>query len=134
MSLATLTPVGGATTVVFAVSASKVMTWQSWKLSGRSRWATHEVHLQQPKREFLGPGLQALALAVRLDVNRGIDVDTTMAQFRAWLDSGEVLTLVRGGTSIIDCTVGAVEETLVRVSAKGKTQVIELDLALDEYV
>ena len=133
MSLATLSGGANEISVTFEVSADKVRTWSDAKLSGKARWATHDVHLAPPVREFLGPGLSSLSLSVRLDAAHGLIVKDELANLRALRDLGQVVTFVVGGETIADFVLDGLAETWIRTDGQGAIMAAQVELSLEEY-
>ena len=123
----------GQLSVTFETSANTVRTWQDMKRAGSARWAQHDTHLSQPKREFLGPGLDEITLSVRLDMQLGIMPLEELATLRAMRDFGQVSAFVVGGELLGDFTVDGVSEDWRRTDNKGVAQLIIVDLTLKEY-
>lgn len=133
--IATLTPLAPSTAapIVFEVSADLVRTWQSAQRSGPARWASHDVHLAKPVREFLGPGSDTLELSIRLDAQLGVDPRAEIDALRALRDEGAVLQLVLGDELVADFFIASVDETWTRTDNRGVITLATAELKLEEY-
>lgn len=128
MSLGTL---GDA--IVFEVSSSKILTWMNARRSQAPRWHKHEVYGAKPVQEFVGPDLDGFTMAIRLDINHGVDPEDQLKKIRDKAKAGEVLQFTIGGSLIGDFIIKNVGEELRRFSRGGTLVVADVDLTLEEY-
>ena len=119
--------------ITFEASADKVRTWHDATRTGAARWATHDVYQGKPKREFLGPGLSQVSLAVRLDINRGVVPRDEIRKMRDARDAGTVLQFTIGGDLVGDFTVSEVNESWTRFNRDGVLTTANVVLTLEEY-
>ena len=59
--------------IVFSVSSDKVLTFDNFEQTSSIRLGEHEIHLQKPKIEFLGPDLDTITFTMHFDVALGIN-------------------------------------------------------------
>lgn len=123
----------GSTSIVFEVSADKMLTWQEARRSGAARWVTHDVFAGKPKKEFIGPGLDKVDLVVRLDINIGVVPRDELRRMREQRDLGNVLQFTVGGEFVGDFSIENLAEGWKHVSRTGVLTVAEVSLALEEY-
>ncbi len=119
--------------VTFEVSADRVRTWHEARRSGAARWYTHDVHLAKPKREFLGPGLDALSLQVRLDRALGLVPKDELKTLRDQRDKGVVNELLIGEESQGQFSLVDLSEGWKRTAANGDLLIVDVELKLEEY-
>jgi len=117
----------------FEVSADKVRTWRDAKRRASARWAKTEVYQGKPVSEFVGPGLDAVTLTVRLDIDRGVSPKDELRTLRDQMNKGDVLQFTVGGELIGDFKLEGVDETWTRTGRDGVLEVVDVSLALEEY-
>ena len=127
MSFAILGP------ITFEASSSKIRTWSKATREGRSRWATLDVYAGKPRREFIGPGLDAITLAIRLDMAHGVVPRDELRQMREQRDKGKVLQFTVGGQLVGDYTIDNVREGWTYLDGRGVLMIAEVELELQEY-
>jgi len=120
--------------IVFETSADLIRTWQQMSRKGSARFAEHVVAEGKPRLEFLGPGLEELTLAVRLDAQLGLDPASELESMRAVRDFGEEQSLVVGGMVIGKFVLEEIGEEHRRHDGRGRLLLAEATLKLKEYV
>ena len=65
--------IGSFGNIIFSVSSSKVYTFDDFKRSTKSRWATHEILGKKPISEYLGEDLDNISLKIQLHAELGVD-------------------------------------------------------------
>jgi hypothetical protein len=126
--------VGTLGSVVFEASSDLVRTFRDASHKTSARWQQHEVIGQKQKQEFGGPNLRTLSLAIRLDVNLGVDPEEEAKALRESVETGEVLAFMLGGEPRGDWIVKELDEAWRNVGADGQIGIIDLSLSLEEYV
>lgn len=121
------------TTIAFEVSSSKILTWATSRRTQAPRWHKHDVYAAKPVQEFIGPDLDGYSMAIRLDINHGVDPSDQLKKIRDKAKAGEVLQLTIGGTLIGDFVIKNMDEELVRFSRGGTLTLAHLNLTLEEY-
>jgi hypothetical protein len=119
--------------VVFEASADLVRTFSEFSLKSGARWAAHEVIGQRPVQEYIGPALRTLSLAIRLDLNLGVDPEAEADSLRAEVEAGTILPLMIGGAARGDWIARDMTETWRQIGQDGTVGVIDLALSLEEY-
>lgn len=120
--------------IAFEANADRIRTWQNARRTGPARWATHDVYMGKPKREFIGPGLSVLSLTVRLDIHRGVIPRDELRKMREHRDTGAVLQFTIGGELVGDFTINELDEALERFDRNGVLITATVSLQLEEYV
>ena len=120
--------------ITFEASADKIRTWNNDATrNGGARWASLEVFMGKPVREFLGPGNASITLSVRLDINRGLVPRDELRKMREHRDKGEVLQFTIGGELVGDFTINDINETWTRFDRRGVLTTCVAVLQLEEY-
>ncbi|ARD47568.1 phage tail protein [Sporosarcina sp. P33] len=86
--------------LVFVVSADEIKTFASFSRTETARWAKHEVHLQKPKAEFMGPDLGTLSFTMSFDAFFGLNPREEMNKFIKYVRNGVAHTLIIGGKRV----------------------------------
>lgn len=120
-------------TIVFQASADLLLTFRDAKRSGTARWHEHDVHLGAPRSEFLGPGLDEVSFAVRLDIAHGVVPRDELRQMRSVRDTGEVLQFTIGGELVGDFSLRTLVENWSTFDARGVLRIADVTLTLKEY-
>lgn len=128
--------IGALGNILFKVSATDINTFQDFKRSTAGRWAYHEVHMQKPKGEFLGPELDQISFTMQFAVGLGRSPRYDMEQLMNLTRTGEALPLVIGGDALgyYRWTVESVEQSYDRIDNKGNVLSGTASVTLKEYV
>lgn len=127
MSFAKLGP------ITFEVTQDTVRTWQDVQRTRAGRWHQHEVFAGKPLQEFLGPGLDALVMPVRLDLMRGVNPRDELRQMNDLVSTGTVAQFTIGREFIGDFILKLISEDWKRFV--GSVLVVATaTLTLEEYV
>lgn len=119
--------------IVFETSADRVRTWQELQRQGSARFAEHEVLHRKPRLEFLGPGLEAMTIKIRLDAQLGLDPLTEIDALRFLRDAGEEKVLIIGGQIFGRFVLADLTEEHRRHGRDGVLLLAEVVLQLKEY-
>lgn len=120
--------------IVFEVSSERVRTFESLSRTGNARYQQHDVISTKPVLEFIGLGIDAISLSVRLDAGLGVNPVKEMTQIRDYMRAGERLPLIIGGRLLNDFVIEQVDETWERVDNRGNPIIIKATLSLKESV
>ena len=128
--------IGALGNVVFVVSAETVRTFDKFERSSEGRWAKHEIHLQKPKSEFLGPDLDVITFEIRFDVAYGINPRKEMDELIALARSGESVPLVIGGKGIgvNKWVIKSQVQKWTHIDNRGNVLISSVELTLEEYI
>lgn len=121
--------------IVFEVSSNKIQTFTDFSRSGSGRWATHEINLQKPLPEFLGPGQEEISFSVRLDVQLGVNPETELQKLRKMRDTGAIAYLIVGGKPVSQnmWLLESIREQHKTHDGQGRLLAANVDLSLKEY-
>ena len=128
--------IGALGDILFTVSINNVNTFQDFSRSSSGRWATHEVHMQKPKGEFLGPDLDSISFKMQLEATLGRNPRYDMEKIMEYSRNGQPLLLVIGGDAIgtYRWVVESVEQGYKNIDNKGNVLSAEVTVTLKEYV
>ncbi|MFY0545447.1 phage tail protein [Brevibacillus sp. H7] len=117
------------------MSINKVRTFKDFNRSGSARWANHDVHLQKPKPEFLGPGQEEISFSIRLDAQYGVNPEAELKRLRAMRDTGKLAMLIIGGEPVTQNLwfIESLDEGHKAHTGNGKLITAEVKLTLKEY-
>ena len=128
--------IGALGDILFKVSIKNVNTFQDFSRSSSGRWAIHEVHMQKPKGEFLGPDLDSISFTMHFDVLLGRNPSYDMEKLMQYSRTGEPLLLVIGGDAMgyYRWVVESVDQEYTKVDNHGNVLQGKADVKLKEYV
>ncbi|EFV78945.1 hypothetical protein HMPREF1013_00829 [Bacillus sp. 2_A_57_CT2] len=120
---------------VFEVSNKKVLTFNDLSRSGSSRWAVHDINLQKPMPEFLGPGQESLSLKILLKASLGMNPVFEVEKLRNFRDAGRTSPFILGSKPISrgHWYIEDISETYRQVDNKGWVLSIDATLSIKEY-
>jgi len=121
---------------VFGTDRRKVRTITDFQRSSADRWATSDLILQKPRKQFLGPGLDTVSFTIMLDVNLGMNPRVEMEKLLAYSRDGKVLPLVIGGKplGVGKWSITGLTQNWTNIDNKGNLLQASLDISLEEYV
>lgn len=127
--------IGALGEIPFIVTQDVIRTVSDFKRSGASRWASHDVHLRKPVREFLGPGIDTISFTMRFDVRYGMNPRIELAKLVEYDRSGKVVPLIigNGGLGVYMWTVTSVEQDWQYFDENGNCLVATANVTLEEY-
>jgi Phage P2 GpU len=129
--------VGTFGALVFETSGMRVHTFSDLSVSTENRFAEHQVHLETPVLEYVGPGLTAVSFSMNFNKIWGSDPIKSLLVLRAYLKFGFVSPLLVGmrpvtlGFNMFVCT--RVSEDHKWFDAAGKLFGAGVDVELREY-
>lgn len=126
--------VGSLGSIVFEVSADRVLTWNTASRTGRARWAKHERLGRKPLTEFTGADLEQFELAIRLDAVLGVNPSTQLDALRDIRDEGEPKILTLGGAVQGYFALENLSETWRNTDGRGRLVLVDVSLSLTEYI
>ena len=107
--------VGTFGALIFETSGMRVHTFSDLNIATQNRFAQHDVHLEVPILEYIGPGLTDVSFAMNFNKQWGSDPIDSLLILRAYLRFGFMSPLLIGmrpvtlGTNIFVCTAVAEE-------------------------
>lgn len=118
--------------IVFETSADRIRSWSKFGRTGKVRFAEHAVHGEKPVLEYIGPGLEEIALQVRFDASLGVNPAKEIAALRALRDTGTAQQLIIGRDPLGRFAIESLEEDWQRVDNQGLLLVACVSLTLKE--
>jgi Phage P2 GpU len=101
--------VGTFGALLFECSGLRVHTFSDMAISTENRFAQHDVHLEMPILEYVGPGLTDVEFAMNFNTQWGAEPTASLLVLRAYLKWGFVAPLLVGlrpvtiGTNLFVC-------------------------------
>jgi Phage P2 GpU len=95
--------------LLFECSGLRVHTFSDMHVSTENRFAQHDVHLEMPILEYVGPGLTDVEFAMNFNTQWGAEPTASLVILRAYLKWGFVAPLLVGlrpvtiGTNLFVC-------------------------------
>jgi hypothetical protein len=102
--------VGTFGALVFEASGQRVHTFSDLRINTQNRFAQHDVHLEVPILEYVGPGLSEVSFVMNFNKQWGSDPMESLIILRGYLKFGFPSPLLVGmrpvslGTNIFVCT------------------------------
>ena len=129
--------VGTFGALVFETSGFRVHTFSDLRVSTENRFAQHDVHLETPILEYVGPGLTEVVFNMNFNKQWGSDPIASLLILRTYLKGGIVSPLLVGmrpvtlGFNMFVCT--SVSEDHRFFDAGGVLFGAAVDVQLREY-
>ncbi|RXZ84578.1 phage tail protein [Paenibacillaceae bacterium] len=122
--------------LVFVASEKKIRTFDNFQRSSSARWAVHDIHLAQPKPEYLGPGQDQITFSIRFDVRYGMKPRNELSRLTKYCNEGRIERLIIGGVPIgaKSWYISAISQQWTSLDNRGKLLVGGADITLQEYV
>lgn len=115
---------------------TKVRTFQDFQRDSSARWGNNDIHLQKPRSQFLGPGLDTITFNMILDASLGMNPRKEMEKLLEYSRSGKVLLLQIGGKALGrgKWKIMNLSQSWERIDGKGNLLKASLSVTLEEYV
>jgi len=129
--------VGTFGVLIFEASGTRVHTFSNLNVSTQNRFAQHDVHLEVPILEYVGPGLTDVNFSMNFNRQWGSDPLVSLLILRSYLRFGFVSPLLIGmrpitlGTNMFVCT--QVSEEHKFFDSAGVLFGAAVDVQLKEY-
>jgi hypothetical protein len=129
--------VGTFGVLVFEASGRRVHTFSDLKVATENRFAQHDVHLEMPILEFVGPGLAQVTFNMNFNKQWGSDPIVSLLILRAYLKWGFISPLLVGmrpvtiGFNLFVCTAVAEEHKFF--DSNGALFGAAVEVTLKEY-
>lgn len=119
--------------IVFRVSDKKILTFNSFSRTIKSRWATHTTIQGKPKSEYLGADLQSVTFNIVLDVTLGLKPQEMLDTLAKMAEGKTVNALIIGGKVLGNFILSSLSETREVIYNGGQLARCNVSLTLDEY-
>lgn len=121
--------------VVFYTSQDDILTPSDVSRSGSARWSEHNVLMQKPVSQFLGPGLESMSFKILISSALGQSPRKVLTKLRNMRDTGAVFPLIIGGEPVFQFywRITDFTEGDLITDAYGATYSITVSINLKEY-
>jgi phage protein U len=121
--------------IIFETSEKKTMTFNGLSIDVASRYAKHDVIMQKPKTEFLGPDLDTITFSVKLNGSFGVKPRAEMEKWALLARNGTAETFVVGGKPLGSdkWIVKSVSQAWDTIFNGGELYSGNIDVTLEEY-
>lgn len=121
--------------IIFETSDSRILTYSNLTLTAKGRWAKHDVIMQRPKSEFLGPDLKEVTFTINLNALYGVKPREILKKIENIIETGQVNTFVLGGRLVGKgkWTIQQASETYNQVMQGGELLSATLEITMQEY-
>jgi phage protein U len=82
--------------LVFEASGVRVHTFSNLHISTQNRFAQHDVHLETPILEYIGPGLSQVSFNMNFNTQWGSEPTASLLALRTYLKGGFYAPLLVG--------------------------------------
>jgi Phage P2 GpU len=129
--------VGTFGALLFEASGQRVHTFSDFAVQTQNRFAQHDVHLEIPLLEFVGPGLAEITFKMNFSKQWGSNPGDSIAILRRYIKEGFYAPLLVGmrpvltGANLFVCT--QLGESHKWFDAAGVLFGAEVDVTLREY-
>lgn len=122
-------------TIVFSVSANKILTPKDMKRSVSARWEQHKILGKAPKAEFVGQNAPETTMTVVLSAEHGVRPRATIGAIEKAIKAGTVNWLVIGGKFVggRKMYISSCSETWDEIWNKGELVKATVNLTFVEY-
>lgn len=123
-------------TVVFETSDSRILNFQKFKRTVKSRWASHSRIGGKPKKQFLGPDVSSITFSITLNAEHGVRPRRTVENIERLIESGIPQTVVIGNKKVGSgkFVITEMGEDWERILNRGEVAKVTCELTLEEYV
>lgn len=132
----TMSKIGSLGSVVFVVSPEAIRTFQEFTRSSAGRWAKHDIIGQQPKTQFLGPGLDTISFTMWFDARFKLNPRKELDKLKEIERAGKALPLVIGGKGIGTglWIITGLNQSWTKIDNAGNVLHATAAVSLEEYV
>lgn len=129
MAIGTLGP------ITFNSSSDKIQTFEEYNLDKSSRIAIHENLQNKPIVEFIGPGLDKIALKLTWSIEGKINPLVEISKLEEKQEKGEVIIFFLGGKPVGNgkYLIDNISRAHKRIDNKGNLLSISFNVSLIEY-
>lgn len=122
--------------IIFEVSDKKIMTFDNFVRNNKVRYTKHDVHLQKPLPEFIGPDLDTITFQIVLKAEFGVNPRKEMDKLIYIQRDGITISVIvgYGGFGYYRWTIQDLGMVWERVDNMGNLTSASCNLTLQEYV
>ncbi len=128
--------IGSLGEVVFEVTSwGKIFTFDNYKKQVGVRISSHEIVMQKPILESLGPDTQKILFTIKLRKDCGINPEKMAATLQKYCEDGEALQFILDGKPVGQAkwVINTISENAIYMGLHGEILSSELELTLTEY-
>lgn len=127
--------VGFLGTIPFMTTSRSVRTFDDYQREGQGRWSKHDLLLQKPALEYLGPDTEKITFKMLLRSDLGVKPDDELERLRRLRDKGTVLPLMVGGRTIGQgfWVIESLSEAVHYWNRYGRIYSVAVSVSLQEY-
>ncbi|WP_375104050.1 phage tail protein [Paenibacillus sp. RS8] len=131
-----MSKIGSLGPVVFVVSPEAIRTFQDFSRSAASRFAKHDIIMQKPKTQFLGPGLDTISFKMWFDVRYGLKPRKELDKLTELERKGKAIPLIIGGKGLGTglWVITGLSQTWDKIDSAGNVHRATATVSLEEYV
>lgn len=114
----------------------KVRTFRDFHRDSSARWGTNEIHLQKPRSQFMGPGLDTISFTMQFDARLGMNPRKEAEKLLDYQREGKVLLLQIGGKPLGQgkWKIMNLTQSWEDIDREGNLLKAGLSVTLEEYV
>ncbi|MEK3784686.1 phage tail protein [Paenibacillus sp. FSL R5-0810] len=114
----------------------KVRTFRDFQRDSSARWGTNEIHLQKPRSQFMGPGLDTISFTMQFDARLGMNPRKEAEKLLDYQREGKVLLLQIGGKPLGQgkWKITNLTQSWEDIDREGNLLKAGLSVTLEEYV
>ncbi|WP_342576532.1 phage tail protein [Paenibacillus sp. FSL M8-0142] len=114
----------------------KVRTFRDFQRDSSARWGTNEIHLQKPRSQFMGPGLDTISFTMQFDARLGMNPRKEAEKLLDYQREGKVLLLQIGGKPLGQgkWKITNLNQSWEDIDREGNLLKAGLSVTLEEYV
>ena len=114
----------------------KVRTFRDFQRDSSARWGSNDIHMQKPRSQYLGPGLDTISFNMTLDARLGMNPRKEMEKLLGYQRDGKVMLLQIGGKALGQgkWKIMSLTQSWGDIDREGNLLKAELAVTLEEYV
>ncbi|MNC38642.1 Phage P2 GpU [compost metagenome] len=132
----TMSKIGSLGTVVFVVSPEAIRTFDGFTRNSAARYAKHEILGQQPKTQFIGPGLDTVSFTMWFDARYKLKPRKELDKLKEIERAGKALPLIIGGKGVGTglWVITGLSQVWEKIDNVGNVLYATASVSLEEYV
>lgn len=122
--------------IVFVASEETMRTFNNFSRSTAARWTVHNIHLDYPRAEYIGPGQDTVTFTMRFDIRYGINPKEEMDRLIEYCRWGRSEHLVIGDASpgVNRWYIESVDQSWDYLDGNGNLIVSNVAVTLKEFI